>query len=99
MRLNEVPAEVLTGFLVEHLIENIKAEIGDVSEVVVTVPAYFDQPRSATQRAVALAGVKVLDIINEPTAAAIAAGYQFLQDDNGKTNRRILSMTWVGRNV
>ncbi|QDV66463.1 Chaperone protein dnaK2 [Rosistilla carotiformis] len=91
VRLCEVPAEVLTGFLVERLVQNVQHEIGPLSEVVVTVPAYFDErQRSATQRAVALAGIKVLDIINEPTAAAIAAGYQHLREMSDQAVRKIL---------
>ncbi len=46
-----------------------------VQEVVITVPAYFgDEERRATQRAGEFAGLTVVDIINEPTAAAIAHG-------------------------
>jgi molecular chaperone DnaK len=51
---------------------------------VITVPAYFDEVRrKATQDAGYMAGLDVLDIINEPTAAAIAHGYQkgFLKRD------------------
>ena len=47
----------------------------DVPSVVVTVPAYFnDSQRQATKDAGAIAGINVLRIINEPTAAAIAYG-------------------------
>ena len=43
----------------------------------ITVPAFFNEPRrKATQDAGSLAGLKVIDIINEPTAAAIAFGVQ-----------------------
>lgn len=48
---------------------------GDVKDAVVTVPAYFnDSQRQATKDAGAIAGLNVLRIINEPTAAAIAYG-------------------------
>lgn len=48
---------------------------GTVSKAVVTVPAYFnDSQRQATKDAGAIAGLDVLRIINEPTAAAIAYG-------------------------
>ena len=41
----------------------------------ITVPAYFDEPRrKATADAGEMAGLKVLDIVNEPTAAALAFG-------------------------
>src|SRR4030088_683249 len=47
-----------------------------VSKAVITVPAYFnDQQRQATKDAGAIAGLNVMRIINEPTAAAIAYGF------------------------
>src|SRR5258708_29689740 len=47
-----------------------------VSDVVVTVPAYFgDEERKATKLAGELAGLNVIDIINEPTAAAFSYGF------------------------
>ena len=52
-------------------------QIGPFSKVVITVPAYFDEVRrKATQDAGYMAGFEVLDIINEPTAAAVAFGFQ-----------------------
>jgi molecular chaperone DnaK len=52
-------------------------KLGPIGKAVVTVPAYFNEPRrKATQDAGRLAGLDVLDIINEPTAAAIAFGVQ-----------------------
>ena len=87
----DVPPEILTAFLVEFLANRTKHLLGDLSEVVVTVPAYFDQrQRSSTQRAVALSGLKVLDVINEPTAAAIAAGYELMRSGKTKSAHRIL---------
>jgi molecular chaperone HscA len=48
---------------------------GDLAGVVITVPAYFDEPqRQATKDAARLAGLKVLRLLNEPTAAAVAYG-------------------------
>ena len=48
---------------------------GEVKDAVITVPAYFnDSQRQATKDAGAIAGLNVLRIINEPTAAAIAYG-------------------------
>ena len=65
----------------------------------ITVPAYFDEVRrKATQDAGYMAGFEVMDIINEPTAAAVAFGFQqgFL-DRQGSTDqpRRIWSTTWA----
>ena len=49
----------------------------DITDVVITVPAYFnDGQRQATKDAGSIAGLNVLRIINEPTAAAIAYGSQ-----------------------
>ena len=54
----------------------------DVSEAVVTVPAYFnDAQRQATKEAGEIAGLKVSRIINEPTAAALAYGLDKSNDD------------------
>jgi len=59
----------------------------DVKNAVVTVPAYFnDAQRQATKDAGAIAGLNVLRIINEPTAAAIAYGL----DNKGETEKNIL---------
>jgi len=56
----------------------------DVNHAVVTVPAYFnDAQRSATKDAGAIAGLNVLRIVNEPTAAAMAYG---LKDESGEKN-------------
>ena len=67
----EVSAKVLT-----KLKEDAEAYLGDkVTDVVITVPAYFnDSQRKATQEAGTIAGLNVVRIINEPTAAALAYG-------------------------
>ncbi|MCY4163787.1 MAG: molecular chaperone DnaK [bacterium] len=58
----------------------------DVSEAVITVPAYFDDAqRTATKEAGTIAGLEVLRIINEPTAAALAYGLE-----KGDTDQTIL---------
>ena len=72
----EVPPEVLSGFILERLKRDAERRLGPVRHVVVTVPAFFDETRrKATQEAGRLAGLEVQDIINEPTAAAIAFGF------------------------
>ncbi len=79
IRSTQVPPEVLTAFLIRHLLGNVRATHGDIDSAVVTVPAYFDErKRTATQQAAQLAGLEVLDIINEPTAAAIALGHEMM---------------------
>ena len=48
---------------------------GEIDGAVITVPAYFDEPqRQATKDAATLAGLRVLRLMNEPTAAAVAYG-------------------------
>jgi molecular chaperone DnaK len=67
----EISALILKG-LVDKAQQNINAQITDV---VITVPAYFDDAqRVATKNAGTLAGLNVLDIVNEPIAAALAYG-------------------------
>lgn len=71
-----VPPEVLSALILERLKLDAERRLGPIQEVVITVPAFFDESRRiATQEAGKLAGLKVLDIINEPTAAAITFGY------------------------
>ena len=72
-----LPPEVIQSLILEKLKRDAEMKLGPVGEAVVTVPAFFNEPRrKATQDAAQLAGLKILDIINEPTAAAIAFGYQ-----------------------
>ena len=67
----EVSAEILKA-----LVARAEASLGGALEgAVVTVPAYFDEAqRQATKDAARLAGLKVLRLLNEPTAAAVAYG-------------------------
>jgi molecular chaperone DnaK len=78
----QYPPVVLQGWILHKLRMDAAQQIGDFSQVVVTVPAYFDEVRrKSTQDAGYVAGLDVLDIINEPTAAAIAYGVQLGQRD------------------
>jgi molecular chaperone DnaK len=73
----ETPPEVLSAFVLERLRRDAEQRLGPIKQAVITVPAFFDETRrKATQEAGRLAGLEVLDIINEPTAAALAFGYQ-----------------------
>ncbi|MBN2024523.1 MAG: Hsp70 family protein [Pirellulales bacterium] len=73
---HDVPPEVFSAFLLARLKEDAENRLGPIRQVVITVPAFFDETRrKSTQEAGRLAGLDVLDIINEPTAAAIAFGY------------------------
>ena len=69
------PQEISARILMK-LKRDAEAFLGDtVNEAVITVPAYFDDAqRTATQEAGQIAGLEVLRIINEPTAAALAYG-------------------------
>ena len=72
-----VPPEILQSFILDKLRRDAVLKLGEFSKVVITVPAFFNEPRrKATQDAGVLAGLEVIDIINEPTAAAIAYGVQ-----------------------
>ena len=73
----QYPPEVIEAFILNKLRRDAELQIGPFSKVVITVPAYFDEVRrKATQDAGYMAGFEVLDIINEPTAAAVAFGFQ-----------------------
>lgn len=73
----EVPPEILSAFVLERLKQDAERRLGAVRQAVITVPAFFDETRrKATQEAGRLVGLEVLDIINEPTAAALVYGYQ-----------------------
>ncbi len=66
----------ISSFILQKMRETAEAYLGTkVTEAVITVPAYFnDSQRQATKDAGAIAGLEVLRIINEPTAAALAYG-------------------------
>jgi molecular chaperone DnaK len=76
------PEEVSAAIL-RKLKTDAEAKLGQsISEAVITVPAYFnDAQRQATKDAGEIAGLKVLRIINEPTAAALAYGFEKGQDE------------------
>ena len=74
----------VSSMLLQHLKELAEVQFGqEVKEAVITVPANFsDAQRQATKEAGALAGLDVLRLINEPTAAALAYGYGQSRDEN-----------------
>jgi molecular chaperone DnaK len=68
----------ISAFILQKMKETAEAFLGEtVAEAVITVPAYFnDSQRQATKDAGKIAGLEVLRIINEPTAAALAYGLE-----------------------
>jgi molecular chaperone DnaK len=68
----------ISAFILQKMKETAESYLGEtVSEAVITVPAYFnDSQRQATKDAGKIAGLEVLRIINEPTAAALAYGME-----------------------
>ncbi|MCP4594304.1 MAG: Hsp70 family protein [bacterium] len=73
----EFSPEALSALVLKKLARDAKHKIGPLGGAVVTVPAYFgDARRKATQDAGRIASLEVLDIINEPTAAALANAFR-----------------------
>lgn len=95
----EVPPEILSGFVLQHLKERAEGDLGLIRDVVISVPAYFDAKRRlATQEAGRLAGLNVVAIINEPTAASIGYGFSmgYLDVDKSQGAQNILVYDFGG---
>ena len=73
----EYAPEELVGSIIRKLVDDAETYLGEtVDSAVITVPAYFnDSQRQATRDSAVLAGIKVERILNEPTAAALAYGF------------------------
>jgi molecular chaperone DnaK len=74
----EYTPQQISAFILQKIKQDAEAYLGDkVEEAVITCPAYFDDnQRTATKDAGEIAGLKVLRIINEPTAACLAYGVE-----------------------
>jgi len=79
---NEYTPQEVSAFILQKLKADAESYLGrEVTQAVITCPAYFtDAQRKATQDAGRIAGLEVLRIINEPTAAALAYGVDKAED-------------------
>ncbi len=83
----EYTPQQISAFILQKVKRDAEAYLGEpVKEAVITVPAYFnDNQRQATKDAGSIAGLEVLRIVNEPTAACLAYGL-----DKAQTEQKIL---------
>ncbi len=73
----KLPPPAISALVLKKLKQDAEAKLGPVDGAVITVPAYFDEGRrQATLAAGEIAGLEVLDILNEPTAASLAFAYR-----------------------
>jgi molecular chaperone DnaK len=76
--------ETLSAIILRKLVQDAELQIGPISKAVITVPAYFDDTRrKATKDAGRIAGLDVMDILDEPTGAALAYSFQPPPGDMG----------------
>lgn len=69
---NSYTASELSSFILKKLTQDASLQVGNIKDVAISVPAYFkESQRNATMQAGELAGLNVISIINEPTAAAL----------------------------
>jgi len=89
----ESTPEEISAMILSKIKADVEAKIGQkVTQAIITVPAYFnDAQRQATKDAGQIAGLEVLRIINEPTAAALAYGF-----DKGKKEEKIVVFDFGG---
>lgn len=75
--------EEISAMILQKLKSDAEAKLGEkITEAIITVPAYFnDSQRKATKDAGKIAGLEVMRIINEPTAAALAYGFNKKKDE------------------
>lgn len=82
----EYTPEQISAEILRALKNDANTKLGDVEYAVITVPAYFNEKqKTATKKAAKLAGLKVLQLLAEPTAAALSYGFDNLKPDEDKT--------------
>ena len=82
----EYTPEQISAEILRALKNDAETKLGDAEYAVITVPAYFNEKqKSATKKAAKLAGLKVLQLLAEPTAAALSYGFDNLKADEDKT--------------
>ena len=84
-KVNYSPVEI-SSFIIKKMVKNAESYLNKkITKLVITVPAYFnDSQRKLTKQAAELVGLKVIRVINEPTAAALSYGFDKKQDMNEK---------------
>ena len=77
------PVEI-SSFIIKHMVKNAEKYLDKkITKLIITVPAYFNNSqRELTKQAAELIGLKVLRVINEPTAAALSYGFDKKQNIN-----------------
>jgi molecular chaperone DnaK (HSP70) len=75
----------VSALILKKLKQDAEKRIGPIAGAVITVPAYFDEKRRrATAAAGEIAGLKVIDILNEPTSAALAYAFRDFVNNGGQ---------------
>lgn len=81
----KLTAEFVSALIIKKMKQDAEKSIGPIANAVITVPYYFnDVRRKATQDSGRIAGLNVVDIINEPTAATLA--YAWMKGELGRTD-------------
>lgn len=81
----KLTAEFVSALIIKKMKQDAEKTIGPIANAVITVPYYFnDVRRKATQDSGRIAGLNVVDIINEPTAATLA--YAWMKGELGRTD-------------
>ena len=82
----EFTPEQISAEILRSLKNDASTKLGEAEYAVITVPAYFNEKqKTATKRAAKLAGLKVLQLLAEPTAAALSYGFDNLKPEEDKT--------------